>query len=501
MIIYLVNSTLLLGLLFGMYKLLLENEKMHHFNRFFLLLTLVFGLTAPLISFELSSESSISGVRMQQIDRVVNAPAEAVNRSVEPLITPKQGALSTNDLAPGVGEQPSWSISTLDVMLWLYGAITIFLLIRFVVGLNEIKNKIKTGTHKKLEHATLVLIDEPITPQSFLDYIFLEKQQFESSKIEPEILNHEFTHVRQFHSFDVLLIEFLKVIFWFNPLLYLYKHAIQLNHEFQADEAVVRSGSSVSDYQEMLIRVSAGNTSLKVTSSINFSLTKKRIIMMGKSISKVKVGAVWLFLLPLSVALIIVFSAQKERYPQTISMQEIWDSLPPTTYFDVDLESDGLTGLYHPLDERTGILIGPEGEPYTGERNTFSADTDSLLYTETIVDGIVVQTAHSLHDSTGTPYKWITIPSIDAEGNEVATYYSDRLTDSLVLSLEIISGSELQTHNFYYPSGQLKISASYSWDPTDKESLKHGLMTEYDKKGNITMQERYKDGELIEKIK
>src|SRR6056297_2196710 len=340
MIIYLVKSTLLLGLLFGLYKLLLENEKMHRFNRFFLLFALVFGLTAPLISFEIQPEQSIAGIQMQEVEQVVNAPAEAVNRSVQPLINPEQGLSPGSEITPNTADESNWSIGTLNVILALYGAITLFLLIRFGAGLLEIRNKVRVGTRKELDHATLVLLEEPITPQSFLDYIFLDKQPFESGEIEPEILNHEFTHVRQYHSFDVLLIEFLKVIFWFNPLMYLYKHAIQLNHEFLADEAVVRSGSSIRYYQELLIRVSAGNTSLRTSSSINFSLTKKRLKMMGKKISKVKVGAVWLFLLPLSVALVIVFSMQPENYTQTISMQEIRDSLPSTTYYDIELESD-----------------------------------------------------------------------------------------------------------------------------------------------------------------
>ena len=497
MIIYLVKSILLLGLLFVVYKLFLENEKIHRFNRFFLLFALVFGLTAPLISFEIQPDQSIAGIQMQQVERIVNAPAEAVNRTVEPLITSKQEISAGPEITPTTVDESNWSIGILDAILVLYGAITFFLLIRFVAGLIEIRNKVRAGSHKELEQATLILLDEPITPQSFLDYVFLEKQRFESGDIEPEILNHELTHVRQFHSFDVLLIEFLKVMFWFNPLMYLYKHAIQLNHEFLADEAVVRSGSSIRYYQELLIRVSAGNTSLRTSSSINFSLTKKRLKMMGKKISKVKVGAVWLFLLPLSVALVIVFSMQPENYTQTISMQEIRDSLPPTTYYDIELESDGPTGLYHPLDERTGLLIGPNGDPYTGERNTFSVDTDSVIHKETIVDGKVLQTTHNLRDSTGTPYKWVTIPSIGEEGNKVSTFYSDRLTDSLVLSLKKIDTDSLITTKAWHPNGQL----AWEFQMKIPGGGRQGLTTIYDENGAIVEQERYEDGELIEKIK
>src|SRR6056297_3029203 len=333
MIIYLVKSILLLGLLFVVYKLFLENEKIHRFNRFFLLFALVFGLTAPLISFEIQPDQSIAGIQMQQVERIVNAPAEAVNRTVEPLITSKQEISAGPEITPTTVDESNWSIGILDAILALYGVITFFLLIRFVAGLIEIRIKVRAGSHKELEQATLILLDEPITPQSFLDYIFLEKESFKSGKIEPEILNHEFTHVRQFHSFDVLLIEFLKVIFWFNPLMYLYKHAIQLNHEFLADESVVRNGSSITYYQNMLIRVCAGSKSMNTTSSISFSLTKKRLKMMAKKFSPIRWGSKGMLLIPVLLLSTLMFctSQKDDRFPMKMTSKN--DAI----YSNVDL--------------------------------------------------------------------------------------------------------------------------------------------------------------------
>ncbi len=494
MIIYLVKSILLLGLLYGVYKLFLENEKIHRFNRFFLLFALVFGLTAPLISFDLSPETSIVGVNMQQMERLVNAPAEAVSRSVEPLIVPQQTqeALPKAENTPIVTEEPSWSISALDVLLWMYGAITLFLLIRFMTGLIEIRNKVKAGTHKETDHATLVLLDEPITPQSFLDYIFLEKKQFELGKIEPEILDHELTHVRQFHSFDVLLIEFMKVIFWFNPLMYLYKHAIQLNHEFMADEAVVRSGSAISEYQELLIRVSAGNTSLKTTSSINFSLTKKRLKMMGKSISKVKVCAIWLFLLPLSVALIIVFSAQTDNYPQTISMQEIWDSMPKTTYQEPELHYDGNRSKELGIPLNLGAQFNSSGELFTGTQKVYYVENDSLWQEHFYEDGIIIGSVLYTDGDTIRQVHGIFEDRLEM-GKEM--YVNGMMNYKDVRPHESKDGLG-HLRMWHRSNGELAFEAFYTGD-----KVYQGLMTEYDEEGTIIMQERYKDGELVEKIK
>ncbi len=99
MIIYLIKSTLLLGILFGVYKLLLENEKIHRFNRFFLLFVLTFGLWAPLISFGIHPGQSIAGFKMQQMEQVVNAPAEAVSKSVESVISAKPAASAKTEKA------------------------------------------------------------------------------------------------------------------------------------------------------------------------------------------------------------------------------------------------------------------------------------------------------------------------------------------------------------------------------------------------------------------
>jgi len=493
MIIYLVKSTLLLGLLFLLYKLFLENEKMHRFNRFFLLFALVFGITAPLISFEIQPERSIAGIQMQQMERVVNAPAEAVSRSVEPLITPKQDVLSKSEITTVTPESgSSWSVGMADIFIGIYGLITLFLLARFVVGLIEIRNKVKAGTHKELDHATLVLLDEPITPQSFLNYIFLEKQQFESGDVEPEILNHELTHVRQFHSLDVFMAELLKVIFWFNPLMYLYKHAIQLNHEFLADEAVVSSGSSITGYQELLIRVSAGNTSLKTTSSINFAITKKRLRMMGKSISKIKVGAIWLFLLPVSVALIIIFSAQTDNYPQTISMQEIWDSMPQTTYQEPELHYDGNRSKELGIPLNLGAQFNSSGELFTGTQKVYYVENDSLWQEHFYEDGII----------TGS------VIYTDGDSiRQVHGIFEDRLEMGKEMYINgMLKYMDVRPHEskdglghlrmWHRSNGELAFEAFYKGD---KEY--QGLMTEYDEDGSIIMQERYEAGELIEKIK
>ncbi|MBD3617401.1 MAG: hypothetical protein HUJ22_12605 [Gracilimonas sp.] len=482
MIIYLVKSTLLLGLLFGVYKLLLENEKMHRFNRFFLLFALIFGLTAPLISFEIQPEQSLAGVNMQQMERVVNAPAEAVSRSVEPLIAPKQTqeALPRAEITPVVPEEPGWQISTLDVLLGIYGSVTLFLLFRFVVGLIEIRNKVKAGSHQETGHATLVLLDEPITPQSFLGYIFLEKRRFESGEIEPEILDHEITHIRQLHSLDVLFIEFLKVIFWFNPLMYLFKHAIQLNHEFLADESVVSNGSSVSDYQKMLIRVCAGNKPMNTTSSISYSLTKKRFKMMKKELSIPKILGRKIVLIPVLSALLLTFCTS------------VSENGNERNRYDVELTKKVIS------DHRyaTYVWFDEKGERYTGTQKTISKETGEIIKENIYENGLLIKLKyHSGEDSniSHSEYEYK-----DSTGIKLAsrTYYKN---GQIMMEgiYPVVSNDFIGTGRHWHPNGVLQFEMSYKNEFINY----HGIMTTYDEEGNIIEQERYEDGELIEKIK
>jgi hypothetical protein len=483
MIIYFVESTLLLGLLYGLYKLLLESEKMHRFNRFFLLFALVFGLTAPLISFEVDPQQSVAGIKVQQMGEVVTAPAEAVRGSVESEQPSVPAASSKTDVAPATPAESGWSVSTTDILFGIYGLIAFALLVRFVGGLVEIRNKIKSGIHKTSEHATLVLLDEPVAPQSFFSFIFLDRKKFESGAIESEILDHELTHVRQLHSLDVLVIELLKVIFWFNPFMYLYKRAIQLNHEFLADESVVRTVSSVGDYQKMLVRICSGNKPMQSTSSISYSLTKKRLRMMFRSYSPFRSVSKTALLIPILALLTLTFCSKETEYDV---------QYPQTTYSNVELHLDGK------LDDKLGKPLGTHytssGEPFTGTRKIYYSDSDSLHMKQFFEDGI--QTEAVMYYDNGDTVRqkhgiYQNVPHLKEIYRNGNLIYKD---------VPPAEGEDGMGHTrMWHENGQLSVEVSYTGFTPDKEY--QGLMTEYDEEGNITKQLRYKDGEVVEKIK
>ncbi|WP_141384658.1 M56 family metallopeptidase, partial [Flavobacterium flevense] len=115
---------------------------------------------------------------------------------------------------------------------------------------------------------------------------------------------HELIHVNQKHTLDILFIEILKVIFWFNPIFIFYKKAIQLNHEFLADEKVVKSHNNVPFYQNLLLSKANVNPTYYLASNLNYSVTKKRLIMMTKNTSTTRALLKKGILIPLLTALV-----------------------------------------------------------------------------------------------------------------------------------------------------------------------------------------------------
>lgn len=484
MIIYLIKSTLLLGILFGIYKLLLENEKIHRFNRLFLLFALAFGLWAPLISLGIHPEQSIAGIKMQQMERMVNAPAEAVSKTVESVISAKPSVSTTTKIAPVTPAKQEWPLSATDILFGLYGLITLFLFIRFAGGFFKILGKIKTGSLEKAGPATLVLLHEPTTPQSFFWFIFLNKEQFVSGEIEPEILDHELTHFRRLHSVDVLVIETLKVFFWFNPFMYLYKYAIQLNHEFIADESVAGKVTSVSDYQNMLIRVCAGNKPMSTTSSIGYSLTKKRLRMMFRTHSRLRSGSKTALILPLLALLTLTFCSRKTVYSKS-------DLFPNKTYYSVPkLHANPKRSEKLGIPTTDGAQFTSSGKPFTGTKKIYYTKNDSLYMKQYYKDGIETGSlAYRDGDTIRQEYDW----SLH-KPNLKESYINGVLVYKDILPSESKDG--MGHIRQWYKNGQLSFEVSYTGN-----HVYQGFMTEYDKKGNIIKQDRYKDGKVVEKIK
>jgi len=264
MILYLLKSGILLLIFYAVYKLWLENEKMFRFNRIYLLGSLVFSFVIPLQLISITSGFS-NKIGFIQLEELV---IQKNNENVE--------MISINDFV--------------FVLIGLvYAFIVLMLTIRLVLNLYSFYKRIKNNQVEFIQGEKIVLIEQPILPHSFWKSIFINKNEFEKGKIPSELIAHEKAHLDQKHTLDILFIEVLQIVFWFNPLLLFYKKAIKLNHEFLADEAVNKQFGSVKSYQNLLLDFASHKNTVALASNINYLITKKRLLMMTKKESPIKI--------------------------------------------------------------------------------------------------------------------------------------------------------------------------------------------------------------------
>jgi hypothetical protein len=267
--------------------------KMHKFNRFYLLGSIALALILPVLTIEVSS------------DTLARAPILSKTLEVQQMPLIVQPDVIANEVVQTAAAPFDWGI----LLLCFYGLITAVFVIRFVWSLFRIQAQINKNTKLKIAGASVVLLPDETLPHSFLSYIFLNEDEYKAGRIEAQLMEHELTHVRQMHSLDIIFIELLKAVFWFNPVFIFYKKAIQLNHEFLADEAVV-SRYEVSAYQYLLLEKTNLTVCLPLASSLNYSLTKKRLTMMIKTTSKLKIWTARLAVVPILAVMLLSFSTK-----------------------------------------------------------------------------------------------------------------------------------------------------------------------------------------------
>ncbi len=285
--IYILKSAACMAIFLLFYKLVLERENMHVFKRYFL-------LGAVVVSFIV--------------------PAIVLLEYTAPIIYPDQNTIGPNTIA---SSQISQIPADLEVINWSALLWTIYYVgllgfgLRFARHLIQLIKRIKINPKLKSPYNIKVLLKEKLPPHTFFSYIFLNKTKFEANAIPKAVLIHEEIHAQQYHSLDVLLIELVQVIFWFNPLIYLFKKSMKLNHEFLADSAVLKSGLEKSAYQKILLAFSSNAAEPKLANAITYSSIKKRFKVMKKRTSKKSIVFRSILLLPLVTLLLFGFSERK----------------------------------------------------------------------------------------------------------------------------------------------------------------------------------------------
>jgi hypothetical protein len=266
------------------YKLVLEHLSIHHFKRYYLLTAIVVSIAIPFITFY----NYVEPVVLDVLD------TKAITQDFQPVSNLE------------VVETP---IDYLSILLWsIYGLGVLVFGIKFSLNIGELLKDIKANEKHKTANFTSVLVNKSTIPHTFFSYIFFNKKDYSEHKIPQEVLLHEATHAKQKHSLDIVFIELLQVVFWFNPLLYFIKKDIKLNHEFLADTSVLEKGIDTKKYQNILLDYSISQPEHSLANAINYPTLKKRFTLMKTKSTKTTVLLRTLLILPLVALLVYGFS-------------------------------------------------------------------------------------------------------------------------------------------------------------------------------------------------
>ena len=284
-----------LAIFYMFYRLLLRKETFHRLNRIVLVGTVVLAFILPLC--------------IVTIHKTVEADVQAVEQALS-------AASSASDGVATMAEEsaPWWPAA----LFLLYFAGVLLMLARVAISILSIIRIVRRGRLASEEDGCRIIVtDADIDPFSWMKYIVLSRKDWEGE--HAPILLHEKAHIGNKHSVELLVVNILSAFQWFNPAILMLRADLQEVHEYEADDAVLRAGTNIKEYQYLLIRKAVSKSGYSVANSFNHSILKNRITMMSKSKTPLSRGLRTLWVLPL-VCLAIGLQAQ------TVYVQQDKDS-------------------------------------------------------------------------------------------------------------------------------------------------------------------------------
>lgn len=274
------------------YDVFLKKETFFNWNRAYLLITPIISFVLPFIKISAIRETIPS-------EYIVTLPEILIGNTVPETVLQQRALREVviSDLEIPV-EIPWMTI------LWLSGvAISLALFGYKMLKIQRLKYK---GTSTKKDGIRLVRLPNTDTAFSFFNTIFLGNDLSEKQK--ENILLHENIHIKERHSLDMLFFEMLRIVCWFNPLVYIYQNKMMMLQEYTADARVVSQKDKKEYYQGLLAHVFQTENISFVNPFFNHSIIKKRIIMLQKTKSKQILKTKYLFLIP-ALFSILVYTA------------------------------------------------------------------------------------------------------------------------------------------------------------------------------------------------
>ncbi len=242
---------------------------------------------------------------------------------------------------------------------WFYAAGLGWLAFRLIWQTAKVIRKLRKTGYEISGPVKLVRTAEYASSFSFFSFVFVNPS---TSDVETqEIVNHESEHIVQRHWFDLILVELLCMLQWFNPFVWIYAHLIRQNHEYLADEKALQRTSNPAIYQATLLNQLLGVPVISLSNSFSYSLNKKRFKMMKKSIHSPFRKLRLLLIIPLMALVFYAFAK-----PEYISVG--------TDNLNLVTDSQGTK-----VGTLKGKVVDPDGKPLTGAAVVIKGTTTGTI--------------------------------------------------------------------------------------------------------------------------
>ena len=256
-LIYDLKVALLIAVFYMFYRLMLARETFHRVNRIVLLLTAVASYVLPFCVITYHKTVVMHQTPMVTIDGL---QATVYEPSSTPLWQTVLPILFVIGVALALGH-------------------TLCSLVRIIRLINH------SEQHPQDDGTTLCVTgNADLSPFSWMHYIVMNRSDYETN--DASILAHERGHIRLYHSWDILLVDLLTALQWFNPAMWMLRSDLRAIHEYEADAAVLSQGINARQYQYLLITKAGGIGGYSLANGITHSALKNRITMMTNKTSK-----------------------------------------------------------------------------------------------------------------------------------------------------------------------------------------------------------------------
>ncbi len=311
---YIFHSSALIGLSYIIYRFFLSKETFYHLNRWILLSLIVLSFSLPFIT--VPENLSFKSVAVKE---VIQQPSKTAASNIEipqnPIATKDQSIISSTTPVTSDNTTISWDWKIILIYIYVLGILVFG--IHFLIQLGVLLYRIIKHPTVEVDDYKIIETNKKHAPYSFWNWIFMNPSQY-NPETYLQILKHEQMHIKGKHSIDMLLVELLVMLQWFNPFAWLYRKAIDNNLEYLTDDGMLTIGEDKEVYQMNLLKVSTPDMPTGLATSYNQSFLKKRILMMNSKKSTARSG--WKYLIIIPVLALTVFSFNPVKPNTTLSL-------------------------------------------------------------------------------------------------------------------------------------------------------------------------------------